>query len=341
MNLWTPLTIKGLSVKNRVVLPPMCMYSVFDKDGYLTPWHITHYVSRAVGGCGLIIIEMTAIDPDGRITDLDLGLWEDGQIQQLKQLVDQCHAVGTKVAIQIAHAGRKAQDATNMIAPSAIPFDENYATPREMDAADISRVISQFQSAAKRAVAAGVDAIEVHAAHGYLIHQFQSAYSNKRRDKYGKDLSLFGTEVITAMKAVIPESMPLITRISAVEYVKDGYDLEHSLTLAKAYKAAGTDIFHVSSGGDGAIDGIGKAAFQEGYQIPYAQKYKEELNIPVIGVGKIRDPHYANQVIHDQSSDLVAIGRGMLHDPYWTLHAGESLGKLNKREIPKQYRAGF
>lgn len=339
MNLFDPLTIKNLTVKNRIVLPPMCMYSVKKKDGYLTDWHVTHYASRAVGGAGLVTIEMTDVDPDGRITDYDSGLWEDGQIDPIKRVVEQCHLVGAKVSIQIAHAGRKAEDAIDPIAPSPIPFNKDWRTPREMTEQDIQKVITQFKNSAKRAVAAGVDAVEIHGAHGYLIHQFQSPYTNKRSDKYGVDLAAFGVEVIQAVKAELPEEMPLILRISAVEYVEDGYGIEHSLALGEKYKAAGIDVFHVSSGGEGDINGIVSSGFDDGYQVPYAKAFKEAFGLPVITVGKLSNPTLANDVLKENKADLVAVGRGMLYDPYWALHAAEAL-KI-KTEIPVQYQRGF
>lgn len=342
MNISETFKLKNLELRNRIVMPPMCMYSVEKKDGYLTEWHKTHYVSRAVGGVGLIIIEMTDVDPDGRTTNFDLGLWEDGQVTPLSEIVEQIHTAGAKVAIQIAHAGRKAEDALDPIAPSAIAYNDESRTPREMSSNDIKKVIEQFRNSAQRAIKAGVDAIELHAAHGYLIHQFQSSYTNKRTDEYGKNLAKFGCEVIAAVKSIMPQSMPLIVRISAVEYVDGGYSLDHSLLLGEAYKNAGADVFHITSGGEGAIGGIGKAQFSQGYQVPYAKAFKERLAVPVIAVGKIVDPLYANTIIEEASTDLVAIGRGILNDPYWTLHAFEALDfKHKSTPVPVQYSMAF
>lgn len=338
-DLFSSIQVKDLKLKNRMVMPPMCMYSVDKKDGKATDWHVHHYQSRALGGAGLVIIEMTDVDPDGRITDNDLGLWEDGQVEGIKKIVDSCHKVGAKVAIQIAHAGRKAQDAIDPVAPSPIPFNDNFKTPRELTQSDIDKLILQFQHAARRAVDAGVDAIELHGAHGYLIHEFQSPYTNKRKDKYGQNYAAFGVEVVSAVKEVIPDEMPLLFRISAVEYVKEGYKIEHALSVAKQYKDAGVDVFHVSSGGEGDMEA--KIPFEEGYQVDYAQSFKEQLDIPVIAVGKLFDATLANEVIKEEKADLVAVGRGILRDPYWPLHAAEKLDLLDKEFIPKQYLRGF
>lgn len=183
-DLFTPYKIKGLELKNRIVMPPMCQYSVENKDGIATEWHYMHYVSRAIGGTGLIIVEMTDVEPDGRITDYDLGLWCDDQIEPLKRIIDECHKYGAKVAVQIAHAGRKAEDAEIPVAPSAIPFDDSSKTPRELSTEEVKKMIEKFRLAVRRAVKAGFDAIEIHGAHGYLIHQFHSPLTNKRSDEY-------------------------------------------------------------------------------------------------------------------------------------------------------------
>ena len=216
-NLFTPYENKGLKLKNRIVLPPMCQYSVDKKDGIATDWHFVHYVSRAIGGVGLIIVEMTDVEPDGRISDYDLGLWCDEQIEPLKRIVDECHKYGAKVAIQIAHAGRKAEDAEVPVAPSAIPFDSNSKTPRELSTEEVKEMVEKFRMAIRRALKAGFDAIEIHGAHGYLIHQFHSPLTNKRNDEYGKDLTKFGVDIIKAAKEEMPKDMPLIMRISAIE----------------------------------------------------------------------------------------------------------------------------
>lgn len=338
-DLFTPYEIKGLKLKNRIVLPPMCQYSVEKKDGIATDWHFVHYVSRAVGGAGLIIIEMTDVEPDGRISDYDLGLWCDEQIEPLKRIVDECHKYGAKVAIQIAHAGRKAEDAEVPVAPSAIAFDSTYKTPRELRTEEVKEMVEKFRMSTRRAIKAGFDAIEIHGAHGYLIHQFHSPLTNKRNDEYGKDLTKFGVDIIKAAKSEMPEDMPLLMRISAVEYVEGGYGIETSTKLAKAYKEAGVDVFHISSGGEGPIGSNGAPGSNAGYQVPFARAIKENLDIDVIAVGKLDEPELANSVIGNEEADLVAIGRAMLRNPYWTFEAAIKLKK--KTQIPKQYTRAF
>ncbi|WP_141433951.1 NADH:flavin oxidoreductase/NADH oxidase [Bacillus sp. 03113] len=338
-HLFTPYRLKGLELKNRVVMPPMCQYSVVNKDGIATDWHFMHYVSRAVGGTGLIIIEMTDVDPDGRITDYDLGLWSDDQIPALARMIEACHQYGAKVAIQIAHAGRKAEDADVPVAPSAIPFDNKSKTPRALSNEEVKEIIEKFRLAVQRAIKAGVDAIELHGAHGYLIHQFQSPLTNQRTDEYGKDLTKFGQEVIRAAKSEMPADMPLIMRISAKEYVEGGYGINESVEFSRQYQKEGVDIFHVSAGGEGPIAAEGRPGTHVAYQVPLAREIRQALDIPVIAVGRLDEPVLANAVIGNEDADLVAVGRGMLRNPYWTLEAAAILNK--EAGIPKQYEFGF
>jgi 2,4-dienoyl-CoA reductase-like NADH-dependent reductase (Old Yellow Enzyme family) len=338
-HLFSPYKIKGLELKNRVVMPPMCQYSVTNKDGIANDWHYTHYVSRAIGGAGLVIIEMTDVEPDGRISDFDLGLWSDEQIPALARIVESIHQHGAKVGIQIAHAGRKAEDATIPVAPSAIPFDENSKTPRALSTEEVKEMVEKFRLAARRAVKAGVDTIEIHGAHGYLIHQFHSPLTNKRTDKYGKDLNVFGREVIQAVKNEMPDDMPLIMRISAVEYVEGGYGIQESIAFSKEYQQAGVDIFHITSGGEGPIAAFGRPGTHTAYQVPLAREIKQVLEIPVIAVGRLDEPTLANAVVGNGDADLVAVGRGMLRNPYWALEAAHVLKK--ETTIPKQYQFGF
>jgi NADPH2 dehydrogenase len=344
--LQTSFTLKGLTLKNRIVMAPMCQYSVSAKDGKPNDWHFVHYVSRAVGGTGLIIMEMTDVDPDGRITDYDLGLWSDDHISSFQRIVSEVHKYGAKIGVQIAHAGRKAEDAIQPVGPSAIPVipvtkesnNEKFKVPRALTTEEIKSTISQFKEAVRRAVLAGFDIIELHGAHGYLIHQFHSPAINNREDEYGKDLSKFGVEVIQAVKSVMPEEMPLIMRISAREYMDGGYELEHSLAIARRYKEAGVDMFHVSSGGE-APPGKVKPANHPGYQVPFARAFKEALDIPVIAVGILEDPLLAEATLANGDSDLVAIGRGMLKDPYWALHAIEAAS--GQVEPPVPYKRAY
>ncbi|MDU4960369.1 MAG: NADH:flavin oxidoreductase/NADH oxidase [Sporomusaceae bacterium] len=336
MNIFDSISVKNLKYKNRIVMPPMCQYSVGKKDGVANEWHFQHYVSRAVGGVGMLIIEMTDVDPDGRITDFDLGLWSDSQVEPLKKIIAECRRYGAVTGIQIAHAGRKAEDALAPVAPSPIRFSADYKMPHELTTAEAGEIVGKFQQAARRAVDAGADFIEIHGAHGYLIHQFQSPLTNKRQDKYGQDLSRFGVEVIAAVKQVIPAEMPLQFRLSATEYADGGYAIDHAMALAEKYKTAGVDIFHVSSGGEGPK---GPAKIFPGYQVALAEKIKSATKLPVIAVGNLEDPDTARQVVRDNRADFVAVGRGLLHDPYWPLHAGERLAE--PIAIPRQYQRAF
>lgn len=333
-----PFTLKSLELKNRIVMPPMCQYSVEAKDGIPNEWHYVHYVSRAIGGAGLIIIEMTDVDPDGRITDYDLGLWTDSQIPAFRRIVDEVHKYGAKIGIQIAHAGRKAQDAAVPVGPSGIPVSPGSKTPRALTTEEAKDMVVKFRDAARRAVEAGFDTIELHGAHGYLIHQFHSPGINDRTDEYGRDKAAFGTEVIQAVKSVMPNGMPLILRISAVEYMDGGYDLDHGLRIGERYKAAGVDMFHVSSGGEGPA-GARKPGNYPGYQVPFARAFKETLGVPVIAVGILDDADLAAATVANGDADLVAVGRGMLRNPYWAIHA---LQKQSGQAVPpKQYERAY
>lgn len=338
--LHTPFSMKSLQLRNRIVMPPMCQYSVTAKDGKPNDWHFIHYASRAIGGAGLIIIEMTDVEPDGRITDYDLGLWSDEHIPAFARIVSAAQEHGAKVAIQIAHAGRKAEDAEVPVAPSAIAVSPRYKTPRALTTEETKAMVGKFGDAARRAFAAGVDTIELHGAHGYLIHQFHSPSINKREDEYGRDLSLFGVEVIREVKRVMPPDMPLIMRMSAIEYIDGGYDLDHALRIARKYREAGVDIFHVSSGGEGPA-GTRKPGNYPGYQVPFARAYKEALDVPVIAVGLLDNPVLADTTIANGDADLIGVARGMLRDPYWAIHAVRDVAGSEATAVPKPYARAF
>jgi len=331
-----PFTLKSLVLRNRIVMPPMCQYSVEAKDGIPNDWHFVHYASRAVGGTGLIIVEMTDVEPDGRISDYDLGLWSDEQVPAFAHMIDQMHRHGAKVGIQIAHAGRKAEDAEVPVGPSDIPFSSAYKTPRGLTTAEVKAMVGKFADAARRAVEAGVDTIELHGAHGYLIHQFHSPTVNNREDEYGQERWLFGSEVIRAVKAVMPADMPLLMRVSAIEYIDDGYDIDYMLEISRHYLEAGVDAFHISTGGEG-VAGKNKLVTYPGYQIGYARRFKQELGVPVIAVGQIDDPALAEAAVASGDTDLVAVGREMLRDPYWAYHAIRKLEGEAKGVLPKPY----
>ncbi|THF76359.1 NADH:flavin oxidoreductase/NADH oxidase [Cohnella fermenti] len=333
-----PYTLRGLTLRNRIVMPPMCQYSVEAEDGIPNDWHFVHYVSRAIGGAGLLIVEMTDVEPDGRITNRDLGLWSDNHIPAFKRIVDEVHKHGAKIGIQIAHAGRKAEDAAQPVGASSLPVQGIKNAPRALSTEETRAMVGKYRDAARRAVEAGFDTIELHGAHGYLIHQFHSPGINDRTDEYGEDLSRFGTEVIQAVRSVMPADMPLLFRISAIEYMDGGYDLDHSVAIAKKYRDAGVDLFHVSSGGE-APAGARKPANHAGYQVPFARAYKQELGVPVIAVGILEDPLVAEAALAGGDADLVAVGRGMLDDPYWALHAIRAVAR--KVEPPVQYARGI
>lgn len=342
----TPYKIKGLELKNRIVMAPMCQYSVDTEDGMPNDWHFVHYVSRAIGGTGLVIVEMTDVDPDGRITNGDLGLWSDNHVPAYKRIVDEVHKYGAKIGIQIAHAGRKAEDAEQPVGASDIPVEVlsletingTLKRPRALTTKEVKELVIQFKDAARRAVEAGFDTIEIHGAHGYLLHQFMSPIINNRKDEYGADLARFGVEVIDAVKSVMPDEMPLIMRMSAIEYVDGGYKMEHAIEMAKRFKEAGIDVFHVSSGGEGPPGKL-KPANHPAYQVPFARAFKEALNVPVIAVGKMSDPQVAEATVANGDADLIAVARGMLNDPYWGLHAVKAVsGKITP---PVQYKRGI
>ncbi|ETD68805.1 NADPH dehydrogenase [Pelistega indica] len=346
--LQTPLELKSLSLKNRLVMPPMCQYSA--KDGMPNDWHFVHYTSRAIGGVGLIIIEMTNVAPNGRISPRCLGLWNDEQRDAFKRIVDAVHAQGGKIGIQIAHAGRKAQDCDDVVTPSAIHYGQedfpgqHLKTPRALTEDEIEQIIQAFQQSVKRAVEAGFDMIELHGAHGYLIHQFSSPKSNHRDDSYGKDRFLFGEKVIKAAKSVMPADMPLAMRISAQEYSENGYDSDYGVQMAMRFKAAGVDIFDVSGGGNGVLHPNHHPQFNAGYQVYLARKIKQATQLPVIAVGLLDDPSLADHVLGIGDADLIAVGRGLLRDPYWYLNAQykqNASDSTGVESVPPQYQRGY
>lgn len=334
--LFTPFSLKELLLKNRIVMPPMCMYRA-GNDGIVTEWHMLHYGTRAVGQVGLIIVEATGIEPRGRISNRDLGIWEDGHISGLKKLVEIVHAQGAKVAIQLAHAGRKSEvQDTIPVAPSALAFNEEYKMPAELSTEEIQEVIAKFSAAARRAVQAGFDAIEIHGAHGYLINQFLSPLTNLREDEYGgspENRVRFLDEVLEAIHAVIPERMPVIVRVSAEEYHQDGNGTQDIAAMLKLVKHRGIDLVNVSSG---AVIPVVPRAYA-GYQIPFALKIKEMTDLPVLGGGLITEAAQAMQVAKT-GVDLVYLGRELLRNPYWVLQAAHVLGE--EVQWPESYVRG-
>ncbi|OLZ11144.1 NADH:flavin oxidoreductase/NADH oxidase [Sulfobacillus thermosulfidooxidans] len=333
--LFEPFTLKDLTLKNRIMMSPMCQYSVWDEDGKPNEWHYVHYISRAVGGTALIMIEMTDVDPNGRITVRDLGLWSDDQIPAFRRIIDQVHQYGAKIGIQIAHAGRKTESPSlQPVAPSAIAFSDRYRVPQALSIDEIHRLVDNFGLAAKRAVKAGVDTIELHGAHGYLIHQFMSPLSNHRSDVYGEP-TRFGVEVIESVKSHMPQGMPLIMRLSATEYVDGGYDFPSLEKMAEVYRDHGVDMFDVSSGGNAPV----VPKMYPGYQVSYAATLREHLNVPVIAVGMLETPELAEFVLEQQQADVIAIARGMLRNPYWANTAAQVLG--GTIQVPPEYDRAF
>ncbi len=302
------IKINQLHIKNRVVMPPMCMYSAAD-DGIATDFHVVHYATRAYGGVGLIIQEATAVEPEGRITVNDLGIWDDEHIKDLKRIVDNVHEAGAWMGIQIAHAGRKA-NVPKAYAPSAVAY-EGYEVPTEMTLDDIIRVIDKFRQAAKRARIAGYDLIELHAAHGYLIHEFLSPLSNKRKDKY-KDGVLFLEDIVKATREEWPMNKPLCIRVTAEEYVDEGLHPKDLAKMINSVKHLGVDLVDVSSGGNYRV---GIKLFS-GYQLGFAETIKKETGLPVIGGGLIEDIPSAEKAIKDGKCDMVYLGRLLLRNPY-------------------------
>lgn len=330
-------SIKNMTLRNRIVMPPMCMYSS-DDEGKVKDFHFAHYVSRAVGGVGLIIIEATAVIPNGRITQRDLGIWGDGHFVGLKRVVDVCHANGAKIAIQLAHAGRKSEVKDEKItAPSPIRFSEDYQVPEELTFDGIKNIVNKFKDAALRAHNIGFDAIEIHGAHGYLIHEFLSPLTNKRDDNYGGSLEnrvRFLKEVLEGIKEVWPEDKPIILRVSASDYKEGGIDINEMVRIVNLIKKY-VDIIHVSSGG---IETVPLKVYP-GYQVNFAEVIKRECNIPTIAVGLISKPEHAEDILNNNRADLVALGRELLKNPYWVLNTAHDYEA--DFDIPVQYERAF
>lgn len=334
--LFSPYDIKGLTLKNRIVMSPMCMYSCEQEDGIVTDWHISHYVSRAVGQVGLIILEATAVTPQGRISPQDLGIWSDEHIPGLARLTAQIKQNGAAAGIQLAHAGRKAQLREEIIAPSALAFDEKYKEPKAMTAEDIRETIEAFRLAADRAKRAGFDVIEIHAAHGYLINQFLSPLTNKREDEYGgspENRFRFLREVTEAIKTVWDK--PLLVRVSANDYNENGLTPDDYVTIGAWLKDLGIDLIDVSSG---AVVPARIKAYP-GYQVTYAEKIKHGAGIATGAVGLITTGIQAEEILLNDRADLIFIARELLRDPYWPRTAAKELG--TSIEPPKQYSRGW
>lgn len=332
INLFTPLTIKDLKLKNRIVMPPMCMYSS-DDTGMATDFHVVHYATRAIGQIGLIFVESTGIEPDGRITSNDLGIWEEDHVKGLRWITKQIHAHNAYAGIQINHAGRKSKAALVKKAPSAIAFWE-YEEPKALTVDEIKDIIESYKNAARRANEANFDVLEIHAAHGYLIHEFISPLSNTRTDAYGGSMhnrSRFLQEVIDAVRSEWPQDKPISLRISAEDYVKEGIHPQEWADIIKTLPRGSIDIVHVSSGGLVPF----KIDDYPGYQLSFAKKIKKETGLIVIAGGLIEDPIMANGVLESNEADLIYFGRLSLRDPYFPLRFASRLRETI--EWPEQY----
>ena len=346
--LFSPLTIKSVTLKNRLVISPMCQYS--SVDGFANDWHLVHLGSRAVGGAALIIQEATAVTPEGRITYGDMGIWKDEHVDKLKQIVAFIHANDAVAGIQLAHAGRKAscelpwnggeqiangENSWKPIAPSPIPFKAGQVIPHELSIKEIQTVVLAFRDAAQRAKDAGYKVVEVHAAHGYLLHEFFSPLSNKRTDVYGGSFEnriRLTIDVVEAVQSVWPEDLPLFVRISATDWTEGGWTADDSVQLAAVLKDKGVDLIDTSSGGNSPD---AKIPAGPNYQVPFADKIRNEIGILTGAVGVIVNAHQAEEILEEGKADLIFIARESLRDAYFPMHAAQVLG--DDTEWPNQY----
>jgi len=346
--LFEPLTIKSVTLKNRLVVSPMCQYS--SEDGFASDWHLVHLGSRAVGGAALIIQEATAVSPEGRISPGDLGIWKDEHISRLKNIASFIHEQGSLMGVQLAHAGRKASHATpwkggrllstseggwQNVAPSAIPFTEGTIAPHELTLDEIEKIVDDFKQATLRSVEVGYDVIEIHAAHGYLIHEFLSPLSNQRNDNYGgsfENRSRFLLQIIKAVKEVWLNDKPLFVRISASDWAEGGWSIDDSIKLAVILKQTGVDVIDCSSGG--AVKHQ-KITVGPGYQVPFSDRIRNEAKILTGAVGMIDNAKQAEEILTSGKADLILMAREFLRDPYFPLHAAKQLG--DEIKWPIQY----
>jgi len=339
--LFDPLQIRGVTFGNRIAVSPMCQYSC--ENGLANDWHLVHLGSRAVGGAGLVIAEATAVSATGRISPGDLGIWSQAHIEPLARVAKFLHAQGSVGGIQLAHAGRKASTARpwdggarlapneggwpEVVAPSAEQFAPNYPMPAALDEMGIAVIVKDFGEAARRAREAGFRVIEIHSAHGYLLHEFLSPLSNKRTDRYGgpfENRTRVVREVVEAVRRQWPEENPLFIRISATDYTEGGWDVHQSVELARLLGPLGVDLIDCSSGGNVATATIPLGA---GYQVPFAERIRREAGILTAAVGMITSPMQAEQILHSGQADLIVMAREFLRDPYWPLNAARELGK--------------
>lgn len=345
--LYTPIKFRNLEIKNRWVMSPMCMYSA--TEGVANDFHFVHYGSRAQGGTGLIIVEATGVEPKGRITSKCLGIWNDEQAGALSKIVKFVHENSeSKIGIQLAHAGRKGSTWNNeqtsleegweTIAPSPIPFKDGERIPHALSVEEIKQLVSDFKNAAARAIKAGFDLVEIHAAHGYLVHQFLSPLSNTRTDEYGGSFEnriRFLLEIVDAVNEILDENHPLFVRISGTEYAEKGWNIEDSVKLSEILKRKNTDLIDVSSGGN--IHGVRITLF-DGYQVPLASQVRKEAGIKTGAVGLIKSAEHAEEILQNQDADLIFIAREILRNPY--IAARSSFSLKEECFFPHQYERG-
>ncbi|MGD0563176.1 MAG: NADH:flavin oxidoreductase/NADH oxidase [Roseiarcus sp.] len=347
-HLFSELRLRDIALPNRIGVSPMCQYSCV--DGYANDWHFAHLAARSVGGAGLVFTEAAAVSPEGRISPQDLGVWSEAHFEALERVTRFIDAQGAIAGIQLAHAGRKAsvyrpwsgQGAVpealggwTPVGPSAAPFGANYATPEELSVERIQTLQRAFATAAERAYAAGFRVIEIHGAHGYLLHQFLSPLSNRRADSYGGSFdnrTRFLRDCVTAVRRVLPDRCPLIVRISATDWTEGGWDLDQSVELARRLKSLGVDMIDCSSGGN--VESA-KVPAGPGYQVPFAQRIRREAEIATAAVGMITAPAQADQIVRTGQADLVLLARELLREPYWPLRAARELGQA--LSWPAQY----
>ncbi|HYG98786.1 MAG TPA: NADH:flavin oxidoreductase/NADH oxidase [Terriglobales bacterium] len=341
MHLFSPLKIRDVEIRNRIVVSPMCQYS--SDDGFANDWHFVHLGSRAVGGAGLIITEAAAVEPAGRISPADLGIWKDEHIDEIARVVRFLEKHGAVAGIQLAHAGRKASTSvpwaggrpvgesdggwSPIFAPSAIAFNEESQTPEALDEGGIERTVRCFVDAARRSLEAGFRVLEIHGAHGYLLNEFLSPLTNKREDQYGgtfENRIRLACELTEAIRRVWPDRFPVFMRLSATDWAEGGWTVEDSIALARRLKSIGVDLIDCSSGG--VVPHV-RIPVGSGYQVRFAERIKREANILTGAVGMITVAQQADQIIRTEQADLVLLARQMLRDPYWPLHSGRVLGQ--------------
>ena len=348
--LFTPIRLRGTTIRNRVWVAPMCQYSAV--DGVPNDWHLVHLGSFARGGAGLVLTEATAVSPEARISPADTGIWDEEQREAWSRIVDFVHGQGATAGMQLAHAGRKASTRPpfegrgpvppedggwQAVAPSDVAFP-GLATPRALSAAEVDGVVADFARAAERALAAGFDVLEIHAAHGYLLHEFLSPLSNRRDDEYGGSFDnrvRLLLRVVEAVRSAVPEQTPLLVRISATDWVDGGWTPDDSVALARLLGDAGVDLVDISSGGNAVAD----IPVGPGYQVDFARRIREEAGIPTGAVGLITEPKQAEEIVADGAADAVLLARAMLRDPHWPLRAAHVLGVPVGQGVdwPKQY----